>query len=263
LAELLRASPAAVDLDRFALASGMTPREAQTVWRDAGAHRLKTEGQRYGFGLAPLRFEALRHDIRAALAAHHQAAPESPGLELDRLRLALPERLPPAVCRALLKALIEDGTVALHGAAIHLPGHAAALPEFEQRLWTRIRLRLDETRFDPPWVRDFARELSVPESAARQLMKRLARMGEVVEIVPDRFYRRQTVHEMASMVAAMCEAASDGTVTAAAFRNRIGTGRKLAIIILEFFDRSGVTTRRGDLRKILPERVQSFAGPGL
>ncbi len=52
-------------------------------------------------------------------------------------------------------------------------------------------------------------------------------------------------------------------MTAADFRDRIATGRKLAIIILEFFDRSGVTTRHGDLRKIRPERVQSFAGPGL
>ena len=49
-------------------------------------------------------------------------------------------------------------------------------------------------------------------------------------------------------------------MTAAAFRDRIGTGRKLAIIILEFFDRTGVTIRRGDLRKIDPNRRNTFLG---
>jgi selenocysteine-specific elongation factor len=129
------------------------------------------------------------------------------------------------------------------------------LPPSAAAIWARIRGRLDASGFEAVWVRDLARELSYPEDAMRLLMKRLARMGEVVEVAPDRFYRRQTVQEMAAMVAQMCCAAADGTVTAAAFRDRIATGRKLAIIILEFFDRTGVTIRRGDLRKINLNRV--------
>jgi selenocysteine-specific elongation factor len=92
-------------------------------------------------------------------------------------------------------------------------------------------------------------------------MKRLAQMGEVVEVVPDRFYRRRTVHRMVALLAEMSAAAGGGAVTAAAFRDRIGTGRKLAILILEFFDRSGLTTRHGDLRTIRHDRVQRFAEP--
>ena len=37
-----------------------------------------------------------------------------------------------------------------------------------------------------------------------------------------------------------------GAITAALFRDRIGTGRKLAIQILEFFDASAITRRAGD-----------------
>jgi len=43
--------------------------------------------------------------------------------------------------------------------------------------------------------------------------------------------------------------------------HRIGTGRKLAIIILEFFDRTRVTIRRGDLRKVQRDRLRTFAAP--
>jgi selenocysteine-specific elongation factor len=261
LAELLRQSSAGVDLDRFALAGGLTPAEANAVWREAGAHLVKVEQQRHGFAFSPERFAALRRDIVVALSAHHRATPDSPGLEFERLRLGLPERPPPAVLRAIVKALAEEGAVGMRGGAIHLPGHKAALPPAEVRLWLRICRRFDERGFDPPWVRDLAAELALPETAMRQLMKRLAHIGELVEVAPDRFYRRRTVHQMAAMLAEMCNAAADGTVTAAGFRDRIGTGRKLAIIILEFFDRTGLTSRRGDLRTIRPERLQIFAQP--
>ena len=54
-------------------------------------------------------------------------------------------------------------------------------------------------------------------------------------------------------------AAPDGWVTAAAFRDRVMNGRKVAIEILDFFDRQGVTMRRADLRRINPHRADMFA----
>ena len=43
------------------------------------------------------------------------------------------------------------------------------------------------------------------------------------------------------------------------FRDRLDNGRKVAIQILEFFDRHGVTLRRGDLRRINQHRLDLFA----
>jgi selenocysteine-specific elongation factor len=261
LSALLEAMPAGVALDRFALACGLMPAETPAAARAAGARLLTAAAHRHGIAMAAKHFDIWRSAIETALAAHHRKMPDSPGLEPDRLRAALSQGLPPAVFNALVATLVADGALARRGAAIHLPGHAAALPECEARLWARIRRRLDETGFDPPWVRDFARELEVSEGAMRRLLKRLAQMGEVVEVVPDRFYRRRTVQQMVALLAEISAAAGGGAVTAAAFRDRIGTGRKLAILILEFFDRSGITTRRGDLRTLRQDRLQRFAEP--
>jgi selenocysteine-specific elongation factor len=48
--------------------------------------------------------------------------------------------------------------------------------------------------------------------------------------------------------------------TAADFRDKLDNGRKVAILILEFFDRHGVTIRRGDQRRIAPQKLGQF-GP--
>ena len=37
--------------------------------------------------------------------------------------------------------------------------------------------------------------------------------------------------------------------TAAQFRDRLGNGRQLAIQVLDYLDRRGITVRRGDLRR--------------
>ena len=48
---------------------------------------------------------------------------------------------------------------------------------------------------------------------------------------------------------------ADGESRAAAFRDRIGTGRKLAIQILEFFDRIGYSRRIGDGHRFFPDSL--------
>jgi selenocysteine-specific elongation factor len=52
--------------------------------------------------------------------------------------------------------------------------------------------------------------------------------------------------------------AEDGWFTAPAFRDKVHNGRKVAIEILDFFDRLGLTLRKGDLRRINPHRSDLF-----
>jgi selenocysteine-specific elongation factor len=83
-------------------------------------------------------------------------------------------------------------------------------------------------------------------------------MGWVDEVAQDHFFLRSTVREMTAIVAALAAAIPTGAFTAAQFRDRVDNGRKVAIQILEFFDRHGVTLRRGDLRRINRHRMDLF-----
>ena len=97
-----------------------------------------------------------------------------------------------------------------------------------------------------------------PEADIRRLCKLLAGMGEIDEVAPDHFFLRGTVAEMAEIARDIAAKAPDGQFAAAAFRDRLDNGRKVAIQILEFFDRHGVTLRRGDVRRINNHRLESF-----
>ena len=56
-------------------------------------------------------------------------------------------------------------------------------------------------------------------------------------------------------------AESEGEARAASFRDRIGGGRKVAIHILEFFDRLGYSRRVGDGHRIFRDTLLWTCGP--
>ena len=66
---------------------------------------------------------------------------------------------------------------------------------------------------------------------------------------------------MVEIGSALAAEAPNGQFAAAEFRDRLDNGRKVAIQILEFFDRHGVTIRRGDLRRMNKHRLDLFRRP--
>jgi selenocysteine-specific elongation factor len=64
------------------------------------------------------------------------------------------------------------------------------------------------------------------------------------QVVRDLFYHPAALRDLAEIATELHRVS--GEVRAAAFRDRVGLGRKRAIQILEFFDRAGFTRRVGE-----------------
>ena len=107
-------------------------------------------------------------------------------------------------------------------------------------------------------MRDIAGGLGIDETRVRQLLKRTGRMGLADEVAHDHFFLRATVAEMVAILRRLADSLPQGQFTAAQFRDQLDNGRKVAIQILEFLDRHGVTLRRGDLRRLDPHRLDLF-----
>ena len=104
--------------------------------------------------------------------------------------------------------------------------------------------------------------LKSPVAEVRRVLKALARERVVIEVGLDRFFRRETVDELAAAVVSLARAQNDGRFAVWQFRDRLGSGgRKLAIEILEYFDGRGLTLREGDLRRLNPRRLD-LSGSG-
>lgn len=204
--------------------------------------------------VSPQTWTRIRESATAALEAFHTAHPDLPGMAIPRLAGLIEPRLPPRIGADAVRALIEAGAVVFEGGAVRTPNHRLSLDAQAEVLWGRIGPLLSAgERFRPPTAAEISALVGAGEAEVRRVLKAMARAGEVVEVAQDRFFRRETVDEIAAITA---DIAAGGEFSAAQLRDRLNNGRKASIQVLEYFDRQGLTLRRGDLRRINPARVQ-------
>ncbi|MWK55505.1 selenocysteine-specific translation elongation factor [Pseudomonas otitidis] len=205
------------------------------------------------------RWQALENRLLDGLARFHAEQPDELGPDRDRLRRYALSELERPVFIALLEQLMVREAVQASGPWLHLPGHRVQLNDADEALRQRIWPLLEAGRYDPPWVRDLARELNVDEGAMRLLQRKLARLGHLHQVVKDLFYPDATLRELAQHARQL--QAAHGTIKAAHWRDRIGLGRKRSIQLLEHFDRIGYTRRIGDERKIREDSALALLTP--
>jgi selenocysteine-specific elongation factor len=194
---------------------------------------------------APRRWEALEARMFAALAAEHERAPDMVGVEHERLRRLTSPTLARPVFAELLIQPMRDGRILQTRSWLHLPQHRVELAADDDKLWQELKPRLDAAPYNPPRVRDIAKATGLAEEAVRALFRRIARHGDAWPVAHDHYFTAAAVADLARRVAAI--GTREGSVRAAALRDDIGGGRKVAIHILEFFDRVGYTRRVRDM----------------
>lgn len=237
---LLALSALGLDLGRFARAEGLA--EAQQGW-----------------ALGDAASEALTQRLLAALADFHARSPDELGPDGARLRRLVAPRLAEAPWLELLAGLRAAGRVAQRGAFVHLPEHGVQLSAVERRIAQKIAPLLAAAGADGAWARDLARDCAEPEPLLRATLARLAQQGELHQVVRDLFFDTATMTALAATTRRL--AAGDGSVTAAAFRDATGLGRKRAIQVMEYFDRIGLLRRVGDEHRLRADSAL-FDEPG-
>jgi selenocysteine-specific elongation factor len=185
-------------------------------------------------------WQALAARLIATLAQYHERSPDELGPDVSRLRRIAAPLVDDALWRTVVDDVAARGELVKRGPWLHLPGHAVTLDDADRTLAAALLPDVKAGRFDPPWVRDLAGTHGVSEERVRELMRKLARQGELFQVVRDLFYHQDVIRELALIAAAEAQK-NAGMVAAAPFRDVTGLGRKRAIQLLEFFDRVGYT----------------------
>jgi len=241
LTPLLQAAPHGLSRDLATHLSGLPaqrlnlPAHTQTLADGADARLF-----------LPAHWEALGAEIVEALREFHARSPDELGPASARLHRIVAPLLPEPIWRARLDALLAQGTVQRSGPWLHLPEHLPTLSQAERALADTLLPLLVAGGFDPPWVRDLSSESGAGEDVVRETLRKLARQGELFQVVRDLFYSPDAVGRLADITAQLAAQQGSG-VSAIAFRDATGLGRKRAIQILEFFDRVAYTRFYSDL----------------
>ncbi len=193
---------------------------------------------------------SLHERIVAELEAQHAREPWAMGLTSMQLARAL--ALPEPLLVRVVNAFAEDGRIASRSGYLAMPTHQPVLSA-EQRAFFERAVPVDPSapflpaEFDP--VAAAVKGSSIP--GLQRAFDTLLVRGVFVK-VGDALYRGQQIDGVHRKLEEFIS--KNGRMTMAEFRDLIGTSRKFAVPLLEWFDGRGITVRSGDVRMLRARR---------
>ena len=132
---------------------------------------------------------------------------------------------------ALTDQLIAQNLLINNRGWLHLPDFRIRFDDREAALWQQAEPLFASEAW---WVRDLAVQLGCDEELMRQTLRKAAQSGDITAIVKDRYYSHDSADTLCWHLSVSVPNSGLGT-RAGDFRDQLGTGRKLAVQILEYF----------------------------
>ena len=190
----------------------------------------------------------LKEQVLELLKAFHAGHPLVPGMDMEELRGKLFYALSPKIFRVVIDTLISEKLIARDENLLRLASHRVQLGGQEKTLMDKIRKLLGEQPLAPPDLKEIEKQAGVPRNRLNEVIRLLEREGAIVRITTDMYFLASSVEELRLTLRKYLT--EKGEMTAASFRDLIGSSRKYIIPLLEFFDRDGLTIRIGDIRRL-------------
>jgi selenocysteine-specific elongation factor len=197
---------------------------------------------------SPRSFQALVERVRQQLSAYHRRFPLRSGMPREELRQALWPELDGRLAAALLERLAADGVVELTGERVALAGRRVELSPQVAQARQRLLEIYQGAALAPPPAEETLRAAGVGGETAGELLFHLVEEGELIRVDDQFFFSRSALEAAVERVRAFL--AEHGQMTVAELRDLLGTTRKYAVPLAEWLDRTHVTRRSGDVRRL-------------
>lgn len=190
--------------------------------------------------------QALLERIIATLQTKLQETPWVLGV--TSLALARALSMPEDFLIRLCAAYADDGDIAARGGYYSTPDHVAKLSG-PQREFFEQQLSIDAQNalLPVPLSELIAAVRTAAIPGLSQAFDTLVARGAIVKVADD-VYRGTQIASIHARIEEFLRA--NGQITMAQFRDLIGTSRKFAVPLLEWFDARGITIRSGDTRTL-------------
>ena len=243
LAQLIASQPTGVDLDRFAAAFNLQPHELSNMLVQTPYRKLSD-----GYVIDERHAESATASLLTQLDEWHQANPGEPGMPVNQI-INLNRRWPALLTEQLIADMLAEGKLHQDGNIFFLDGYGLRLSPQEQTVFAAVRPLLAKEPTKPPVLHDLAKAVNLSPKDLEKMLNQVVKAGQLVKPVKNRYFLPEAMQTLKAHLGQAADEKNQFTVQH--YRDVAGTGRNLAIEILEYFDRAGVTRRRGDIRQIV------------
>ncbi len=151
-----------------------------------------------------------------------------------------------------MSEMARGNQAVLEGEFSKLKEHRVKLGEGGVILEASVLSIFNKAGLTPPRLAEVASELDSPEKEIRELLKHLARTGQLTHIVGDMYVSTTELEKLEQKLIHYLE--TQKSIDTQAFKRMVGASRKHVIPLAEYFDSKKITIRVGDKRMLRGQR---------
>ncbi len=230
---IIKSSKIPVSLDHWVKSMNQSPLLLKEAAKDINADEIVSSQQTFYID------DDLLKKIEIAIVEYLQVDEKMVGI--DQLRGLFKPRMDLKLFKVLLDELIQLKKIFMMGSKYTLSIQGITFSESEKIVWDKAVLKLRSENFNPPLMRDIAKDLKIPEVILKNVFKKATQQQLLVWVGSDIYYLFSTMKEMASILQNLFD--TQQQITVVEFRNRLQIGRNRVVLIIEAFDKIGFTLR--------------------
>lgn len=188
----------------------------------------------------------LQEKILRIVGDFHRSKPESPGLSAEQLLEA--SGLRKDVFDGLTGLMKSQGLLVERKNRLALPDHRELFSDAEQQLLQKVESLFRTRLFSPPKPDEITKEIAAEPQDVQKALKILTEQEKLVKVDKDLLFHREAVERARELLTDYIN--KEGGLESVKFKYLLGTTRKFAIPLLDYFDRIGVTRRVGYTRHL-------------
>ena len=194
----------------------------------------------------PRYVQKMRSAIENALLTFHNENPTSTGISKEALRQKVAARLSADCFDALLTDAQATKHAVVNGGEVCHPQAGAGAQALEKQAAEALLTALREAGGSPATLDEIFSNCKIEPALGRRAMTSLEKAGEAMRVTKELAFSTEALSQFELAVRTCL--ANGASASAAELRDAMGTTRKYAIPLLEYFDDKGITRRSGDKR---------------
>ncbi len=191
-------------------------------------------------------WQLLLQRTKDALSVYHRANPLKTGVSRNELRLRVAGEPPMGLFERAIDGLLSQNVLMPVGPLLRMADHRIRFTGEQRRIRKEILELLNAGRAAPPDLNEIGTRLAHNSAEVHAVAAAMQAMREIVRLDENLMFPPHTLEEIEQGLLDYLQRHREMSVSA--FRDLVGTTRKYAVPLLNYFDNKGVTMRKGDVR---------------
>ncbi len=192
--------------------------------------------------------DGLWESCSALLEQYHKQNPLHAGMKVAELRQKLLKAADQAVADAILAALVREGKLKRVAGRYALADFSVHLTKRQNSIKDRLMKQYGGYGLETPGLDEVYGGFESKElTDCKQVVESLVSSGELVMLTPQICVHQDVYRDVCRKLCAYL--AGHETIALADFRDLMGTSRKYALAVLEYYDKNKILKKEEDLRR--------------